>query len=378
MALSPMMEHYLKVKEQYKDCVIFYRLGDFYEMFFNDAVRVSKLLDLTLTGRDCGLEERAPMCGVPYHAAETYISKLVSLGEKVAICEQLSDPKEAGRGMVERDVIRVVSAGTLIEDGLLDERKNNYIACAVKRSGQYALAWADITTGEFCASSEEDKEALLSHLVNLSVAEIICNDELLLDVKESEEVERHLLPAFSCYLPWAFAAASAEKNLKEQLHAASLEALGLDAKPMAAIAAGALLEYLRETQKHALSNINRLTLSESAGYMTLDPVAVRNLEILKNNAEGKRYGSLLWLLDKTRTGMGARKLASMLRRSTAASTPSKSSPLPPSSAWASPICWAACAISNASRAASPTAIYSRRTASRSPVRSPPFHRLKCS
>lgn len=312
MALSPMMEHYLKVKEQYKDCVIFYRLGDFYEMFFDDAVRVSKLLDLTLTGRDCGLEERAPMCGVPYHAAETYISKLVSLGEKVAICEQLSDPKEAGRGMVERDVIRVVSAGTLIEDGLLDERKNNYIACAVKRSGQYALAWADITTGEFSASCEEDKEALLSHLVNLSVAEIICNDELLLDVKESEEVERHLLPAFSCYLPWAFATSSAEKNLKEQFHAASLEALGLDAKPIAAIAAGALLEYLRETQKHALSNINRLTLSESAGYMTLDPVAVRNLEILKNNAEGKRYGSLLWLLDKTRTGMGARKLASML------------------------------------------------------------------
>ena len=312
MALSPMMEHYLKVKEQYKDCVIFYRLGDFYEMFFDDAVRVSKLLDLTLTGRDCGLEERAPMCGVPYHAAETYISKLVSLGEKVAICEQLSDPKEAGRGMVERDVIRVVSAGTLIEDGLLDERKNNYIACAVKRSGQYALAWADITTGEFSASCEEDKDALLSHLVNLSVAEIICNDELLLDVKESEEVERHLLPAFSCYLPWAFATSSAEKNLKEQLHAASLEALGLDAKPIVAIAAGALLEYLRETQKHALSNINRLTLSESAGYMTLDPVAVRNLEILKNNAEGKRYGSLLWLLDKTRTGMGARKLASML------------------------------------------------------------------
>ena len=312
MALSPMMEHYLKIKEQYKDCVIFYRLGDFYEMFFDDAVRVSKLLDLTLTGRDCGLEERAPMCGVPYHAAETYISKLVSLGEKVAICEQLSDPKEAGRGMVDRDVIRVVSAGTLIEDGLLDERKNNYIACAVKRSGMYAIAWADITTGEFSACAEEDREALLSHLVNLSVAEIICNDELLMDVKESPEVERHLLPAFSCYLPWAFSTASAEKNLKEQFKAASLEALGLDNKPIVAIAAGALIEYLRETQKHALQNINRLTLSESAGYMTLDPVAVRNLEILKNNAEGKRYGSLLWLLDKTRTGMGARRLASLL------------------------------------------------------------------
>ena len=282
-------------------------------MFFDDAVRVSKLLDLTLTGRDCGLEERAPMCGVPYHAAETYISKLVSLGEKVAICEQLSDPKEAGRGMVERDVIRVVSAGTLIEDGLLDERKNNYIACAVKRSGQYALAWADITTGEFCASCEEDKEALLSHLVNLSVAEIICTDELLLDVKESEEVERHLLPAFSCYLPWAFAAASAEKNLKEQLRAASLEALGLDAKPIAAIAAGALLEYLRETQKHALSNINRLTLSESAGLYDARSRRRPQFGDLKKttpraSATARFYGSSI----RTRTGMGARKLASML------------------------------------------------------------------
>ncbi|MBQ8446779.1 MAG: DNA mismatch repair protein MutS, partial [Clostridia bacterium] len=146
-----MMQHYLSTKDKHKDCVVFYRLGDFYEMFFDDAVKVSKLLDLTLTGRDCGLEERAPMCGIPYHAADTYIAKLVELGEKVAICDQLSDPKEAGRGLVERDVVRIVSAGTLIEDEMLDESRNNYIACLFKGADGVAVAWTDITTGEFLA-----------------------------------------------------------------------------------------------------------------------------------------------------------------------------------------------------------------------------------
>jgi DNA mismatch repair protein MutS len=149
MALSQMMQHYLSMKEKYQDCVLFYRLGDFYEMFFDDAVKVSKLLDLTLTGRDCGLEERAPMCGIPYHAADVYIGKLVALGEKVAICDQLSDPKEAGRGLVERDVVRIVSAGTLIEDEMLDESRNNYIACVFKSADSVATAWTDITKGEF-------------------------------------------------------------------------------------------------------------------------------------------------------------------------------------------------------------------------------------
>ena len=311
MALSPMMEHYLQVKEKYKDCVIFYRLGDFYEMFFDDAVKVSGLLDLTLTGRDCGLQERAPMCGVPFHAAETYIAKLIALGEKVAICEQLSDPK-AGKGMVDRDVIRVVSAGTQIEGDLLDEKKSNYIACAVKKGEKLALAWADITTGELSASEPESLEKLLSDLVNFSVAEIICNDELLFAAKDRVELERGLLPAFSCYLPWAFERPQAEKNLKEQLSVSSMDALGLVGHEAAVLAAGALIEYLRETQKHALRNLNSIHFSEEKEHMTLDPSAVRNLEILKNNAEGKRYGSLLWLLDKTRTGMGARRLSSML------------------------------------------------------------------
>ncbi len=310
MAVSPMMQHYLQTKEKYKDCILFYRLGDFYEMFFDDAVKASKLLDLTLTGKDCGLEERAPMCGVPFHAADTYISKLVAAGEKVAICEQLSDPA-LSKGIVDRGVIRIVSAGTVIEENLLDERKNNYIACGVKKNGKCALAWTDITTGEFFASDIENEEKLLSALVNLSVAEVVCNDELLLSVQDSLEVERGLLPAFSCYLPWAFERAQAEKTLRNQF-SASIDALGLNGHETAVCASGALIEYLRETQMHALKNVNRLRFSNNEKYMTLDPIAVRNLELLRSKEEGRRYGSLLWLLDKTKTGMGARRLASML------------------------------------------------------------------
>lgn len=310
MALSPMMEHYLAMKEKYKDCVLFYRLGDFYEMFFDDAVRVSKLLDLVLTGRDCGLKERAPMCGIPYHAADGYIAKLVSMGERVAICEQLSEPG-AGK-IVERDVIRIVSAGTVTEESQLDERRNNFIACVCKLDGGYALAWADITTGEFNVSEEETKDAALSSLVNVSVAEVICNDAMLMEVKDDVEAQRGSLPAFSCYLPQAFVLQAATRCVLDQFRAASLDALGLSAHPNAVCAAGALLEYLRDTQKHALQNLTSVRFVDAGENMELDAIAFRNLEILKNNAEGKKYGSLLWLLDQTKTGMGARKLVSML------------------------------------------------------------------
>lgn len=307
--LSPMMKHYVSIKLQHEDCVIFYRLGDFYEMFFDDAIRVSKLLDLTLTGRDCGLSERAPMCGIPFHAADTYIAKLVSLGERVAICEQLSDP-QAGK-MVDRDIIRIVTAGTVTEESLLDEKKNNYISCVYQSGSTYAFAWADITTGEFCVRLEENAEHVLSALANLNVAEVICNEEFLLSSKEQVEKER-VLPPFSCYLPWAFERNKAENNLKEQFSVASMEALGLDKRPQAVIAAGALVEYLRDTQKHALKNINALRYADASENMELDVTAIRNLEILKNLVEGKKYGSLLWLLDKTKTGMGARKLTALL------------------------------------------------------------------
>ena len=306
--LSPMMRHYLEVKEKYKDCIVFYRLGDFYEMFFEDAKEVSQLLDLTLTGRDCGLEERAPMCGVPFHAADAYIARLVGKGKKVAICEQLTEPTP-GKGMVERDVIRVVSAGTLIEDNLIDEKKNNYIACAFRDGALCALAWADITTGEFCARIFAGDALLrdsLEELVKLAPAEIICNDGYLLGTKG--EPALRALPAFSCYAPWAFSPRRAEKALMEQLGCKTLEPFGLAGLPAAVCAAGALVEYLRETQKHSLRNIDGIRLVSSGEMMMLDPAAISDLELVRTLGDGKRRGSLLWLLDKTQTSMGARRM----------------------------------------------------------------------
>ncbi len=312
--MSSMMKHYCEMKEKYQDCVLFYRLGDFYEMFFDDAKKVSALLDLTLTGRDCGLEERAPMCGIPFHAAEGYIAKLVSLGEKVAICEQLTEPTK-GKKLVERDVIKIVSAGTLTEDSMLDDRKNNYIACAYRFIGGVAIAWADITTGEFSVCSFFGENAMdegIDLLLSLSVAEIIANEEMVMETKDYKEVKHRLLPVFSCYVPWAFNVKHAEKNLLEQCQTLTLSAFGLSGKEECISASGALLEYLKETQKHALKNITSVRLVDREEYMTLDNIAVRNLELIKSNAEGKKYGSLLWLLDKTQTSMGARLLAKML------------------------------------------------------------------
>lgn len=310
--LSPMMRHYFEVKEKYKDCIIFYRLGDFYEMFFEDAKEVSQLLDLTLTGRDCGLAERAPMCGVPFHAADTYIAKLVGMGKKVAICEQLTEPTP-GKGIVERDVIRVVSAGTLIEDNLLDEKKNNYIACAFREGSQCALAWADITTGEFCAQifvGEKFLPESIEELVKLSPAEIICNEGYLLGTKG--ETSLRALPSFSCYVPWAFSLRHAEKTLLEQLGCKTLEAFGIAGLPAVICAAGALVEYLRETQKHALRNIDSIRLIRSGELMMLDSAAITDLELVRTLGDGKRRGSLLWLLDKTQTSMGARQMHKLI------------------------------------------------------------------
>ncbi len=310
MGLSPMMSHYLSVKERYKDCVIFYRLGDFYEMFFDDAVRVSEILGLTLTGRDCGLEERAPMCGVPYHAADTYIAKLVAHGEKVAICEQLEDPATA-KGMVERDVIRVVTAGTVIDDASLDEKENNYIAAVYMEDKNVAVAWADITTGELCATDFSGNDCIknaINTLVNLRVREVICNDDMLFASKNCLEVTRGVLPKFSSYLAWTFGYTAAEKCLMQQLKTSSLEAFSINGKRLSICAIGALLQYLKETQMHALSNIDNVKYVTQSGNMQLDTTAIRNLEIVKTLGEGKKYGSLLWLLDKTSTAMGARLL----------------------------------------------------------------------
>ena len=314
MARSQMMDHYVSIKERYKDCIIFYRLGDFYEMFYDDAIKASKILELTLTARDSGDGQRAPMCGVPYHAADTYIAKLVAVGEKVAICEQLSDPK-AGKGLVERDVVRIISAGTLTDEKSLDATKNNYLACVYKENETVALSWADITTGEFFVeeyTGELAIETVLSQLLKLSVAEIICNEEMLLCVRNSKELKHNILPPFSCYVPWAFNVKHAESNLLEQFHTHSLSAYGLTGKDQAISSAGALIEYLKDTQKHSISNITSIKVVNRDRFMILDSIAVRNLELLKNNAENRKYGSLLWLLDKTNTGMGARLLTQMI------------------------------------------------------------------
>ena len=309
------MEHYLKVKENYKDCIIFYRLGDFYEMFFDDAKRASDLLGLTLTGRDCGLDDRAPMCGVPYHAVDQYISKLVGFGEKVAICEQLEDPATATGKIVKRDVIRVITAGTVTDDDSLDEKANNYICAVYKEGDAVAVAWADITTGELSATEFVGADVVrraLNQLVKLGVKEIISNDEMLFAARDSAEVARGVLPHFSSYLGWTFTYASAEKTLLKQLGASSLSAYSIDGKKYAVCAIGALIEYLRETQKHALANIDGVKYIAQSGYMQLDVTAIRNLEIVKSLGEGKKYGSLLWLLDKTSTNMGARLLSNLV------------------------------------------------------------------
>lgn len=314
MALSPMMQHYFSVKEKYKDCIIFYRLGDFYEMFFDDAVKASGILGLTLTGRDCGLEERAPMCGVPYHAVDSYISKLVACGEKVAICEQLEDPATT-KGMVKRDIIRVVTAGTVTDDASLDEVSNSYISSVYKNGDSLGVAWADITTGELCATEFVGANSLkdtINQLVKLGVKEIICNDEALFAAKDFPEVSKGILPKFSSYLTWTFGYAAAERCLLKQLNAKSLDAFSVNGKTSAICAAGALLQYLNETQMHTLSNVNGIKYISSSEYMQLDATAIRNLEIVKSIGEGKRYGSLLWLLDKTSTAMGSRLLSNLI------------------------------------------------------------------
>ncbi len=314
MALSPMMQHYFSVKEKYKDCLIFYRLGDFYEMFFDDAKTASRVLDLTLTGRDCGLEERAPMCGVPYHAADAYIAKLVSAGFKVAVCEQVEDPATA-KGMVAREVIKVVTAGTITDENFLDAKSNNFIACACMHGEVCAAAWADITTGEFNCTQYSGGDAVkkvISLFVKLSVREVIGNDDMLFACRDLPEVARGVLPPFSNYPSWAFGFAAAKKTLLTQLHTSSLEAFSLSEAEGAVCASGALIEYLKETQKHALANIDGIKYISDGGRLQLDNAAVRNLEVVKSMSEGKKYGSLLWLLDKTKTAMGARLLSSMV------------------------------------------------------------------
>lgn len=310
MALSKMMAHYLTVKEQYKDCIVFYRLGDFYEMFFDDAKTASSVLELTLTGRDCGLQERAPMCGVPFHAADVYISKLISAGYKVAICEQLSEPD--GKNLVERDVIRVVTSGTLTEDSQIDEKKNNYICSIYGANNKFAIARADITTGEFCVCQADEVAALCDILTRISPSETIVNEKIYDFIKEQPLFVHGIIAKPYAYREYAYSFSSAQKSLCEQFKTHSLSAFALDDLPFAVSAAGALVQYLKETQKHSLKNINGITLERNGEVMQLDSNCMRNLEILKSMRDGKTYGSLLYVMDETITCMGARFMRSVV------------------------------------------------------------------
>ncbi len=313
MALSPMMQHYLQIKETHKDCIIFYRLGDFYEMFFDDAVKASAMLDLTLTGRDCGLEERAPMCGVPFHAADVYIQKLVSLGEKVAICEQLTPP--GGKELVKRDVVKIVTAGTVTNNELIDEKSNNFIASIYFKEDLLSISWADITTGEFFVKNLSGDKAfseLLDTLVKISPAEIIANKnacELFLD---APLIKHGVIPRFYEFIESEFNYTNARTSLEQQFNILTFEHFGIEKEKECICSSGALIAYLKQTQKHALFNINSIRKESDNDILMLDANAIRNLELTKTLKDGKRYGTLLWLLDKTKTSMGARKLQSWI------------------------------------------------------------------
>lgn len=308
---SPMMQHYLSTKEKYKDCILFYRLGDFYEMFFDDAVNVSQELELTLTGKDCGQEQRAPMCGIPYHAAESYIAKLVQNGHKVAICEQLEDPKLA-KGIVKRDVIRVVTPGTVTESNLLEEKKNNFIMSIFKKGIFFGIAICDISTGDFYASEikeENNFERLLDEISRYSPSEIIANGMLINCEEEISKIKER----FNVYI----SNESEEKfeenteNIYEQY--ALFDDKGnivkdLEKRLFAVSAINGLIKYIEDTQKTKLEHINRITIYTITKYMSLDINARRNLELTEKMRDKAKKGTLLWVLDKTSTSMGGRLL----------------------------------------------------------------------
>ena len=305
--LTPMMKQYMQTKEEYKDCILFYRLGDFYEMFFDDALTASIELEITLTGKNCGLEERAPMCGIPYHAVDSYLNRLVSKGYKVAICEQVEDPKTA-KGIVKREVIRVVTPGTNLDTQGLDETKNNYIMCIVYMADRYGLSVADVTTGEYLVTELDSQTKLMDELYKFMPSEIVCNEAFYMSGLDLDDLKNRLHMAIYSLEAWYFDDALCRETLQEHFKVASLEGIGLSDYECGMIASGALLKYLEETQKNSLSHMSRLTRYATGNYMVLDSATRRNLELVETLREKQKRGSLLWVLDKTKTAMGARTL----------------------------------------------------------------------
>ncbi len=311
--VTPMMQHYLQTKDEYKDCILFYRLGDFYEMFFEDAKVVSKELELTLTGKSCGLEERAPMCGVPFHAAETYINRLVTRGYKVAICEQVEDPKTA-KGIVKREVVRIVTPGTNTDIASLDEARNNYIMSVVYIDGTYGIAVSDVTTGDFFVTEVDSERKLLDELNRINPSEMICNEPFYMSGIDIDDLKNRLSIAISSLDSWYFGEALAKEMLLNHFHVHSLHGLGLDDYENGVLASGALMKYLYETQKNSLENILEIHPYSIGKYMIIDSSSRRNLELVETLREKQKRGSLLWVLDKTKTAMGARLLRSYVEQ----------------------------------------------------------------
>ena len=311
--LSPMMAQYMETKKQYSDCILFYRLGDFYEMFFDDALTASKELEITLTGKECGLEERAPMCGVPYHAVDSYLSRLVQKGYKVAIAEQMEDPKLA-KGLVKREVIRVVTPGTITSAQALDETKNNYLMGIVYLADRMGVSVADITTGDFLVTEISTDRALFDEINKFSPAEVICNDAFSMSGISLEDLKDRYHFTVSTLDSRFFQDESCRKVLREHFKVGSLEGLGLGDYDCGVIAAGAVLQYLYETQKNTLDHLTTIVPYATGNYMILDSSTRRNLELLETMREKQKRGSLLWVLDKTRTAMGARLLRTWIEQ----------------------------------------------------------------
>lgn len=312
-ALTPMMQQYMAIKEQYKDCILFYRLGDFYEMFYDDALTASRELEITLTGKNCGQEERAPMCGVPYHAVDVYLNKLVAKGYKVAICEQAEDPKQA-KGIVKREVIRIVTPGTNLSQQALDEGRNNYLMCLVYDNNQFGLAITDISTGDFYTTEVATLKELYDEIHRFSPSEIICNDSFYMSGASLDDFKDRLHVSISTLDTWYMDEAVSVQKIKEHFKVASLDGLGLTDFPSGTLAVGALLLYLYETQKNTLDNLTKITPYRSGGYMIIDSATNRNLELIETLREKQKKGSLLWVLDKTKTAMGARLMRNWIEQ----------------------------------------------------------------
>ena len=311
--LTPMMKIYCETKEQYKDCILFYRLGDFYEMFFDDALTASRELEITLTGKSCGLDERAPMCGIPYHAVEGYLNRLVAKGYKVAICEQVEDPKTA-KGIVKREVVRIVTPGTNLDTQALDETKNNYIMCIVYIADRYGVAIADISTGDYFVTELPDSSRLMDEIYKFSPSEIICNEAFYMSGMDLDAMRDKLGITIYSLDSWYFDDAVCKDKLLEHFKVKNFAGLGLADYDCGIISAGALLIYLFETQKNSLSNLTHITPYITGKYMLIDSSSRRNLELVETMREKQKKGSLLWVLDKTKTAMGARALRSMIEQ----------------------------------------------------------------